>query len=309
MRGKTIVIALIALLIAGGTGMLIKTWLRVQNDRMLAGIHQPVQPKEVGIRILVAAKELPAGTLLTPAHLIWQVWPEKGMTKQYVVEKKRKKAEFVGAVVRAGIAASKPIIEGRVVKPGDRGFMAAVLTPGMRAISVQVNRTTDILGFVFPGDRIDLIVTHRFQIEGKRKKKTQQVSETVLAGVRVLAVDQTTDDQDDKPKIATTATLEVTPKQAEMVAVAAQIGRLSLSLRSLTIDESKGIAQAPKGPAKKGNTFTRDSDVSAMIRGSGTGPTFPAFAVWSTRSTRPKSTVRLWPSRSACWQLNSAPIA
>lgn len=269
MRGKTLIIALVALLIAGGTGMLIKTWLRVQNDRMLAGLQQPAQPEEIGIKILVAAKKLPAGTLLTPAHMKWQVWPEKGMTNQYLVQKKRKKEEFVGAVVRTGFSASEPIIEGRVVKPGDRGFMAAVLTPGMRAISVQVNRTTGISGFVFPGDRIDLIVTHRFQIEGRKKKKTQQVSETVLAGVRVLAVDQTTNDQDDKPKVAKTATLEVTPKQAEMVAVAAQLGRLSLSLRSLTIDEANGIVEAPDRPATKGNTFTRDSDISAMIRGSG----------------------------------------
>lgn len=270
MRGKTIIIALVALLIAGGTGMLIKTWLRVQNDRMLANMVQPIQPKETGVRILVAAKKLPAGTLLTPSHMKWQVWPEKGMTKQYIVEKKRKKSEFTGAVVRTGISASEPIIEGRVVKPGDRGFMAAVLTPGMRAISVQVNRTTGISGFVFPGDRIDLIVTHKFQIESqKKKKKAQQVSETVLAGVRVLAVDQTTDDQDGKPKVAKTATLEVTPKQAEMVAVAAQLGRLSLSLRALTIDEANGIAEAPKGPAIKARTFTRDSDVSAMIGRSG----------------------------------------
>lgn len=269
MRGKTIIITLVALLIAGGTGMLIKTWLRIQNDRMLANMQQPVQPKETGIRILVAAKQLPAGTLLTPAHMEWRVWPEKGMTKQYIVEKKRKKSEFVGAVVRTGISASEPIIEGRVVKPGDRSFMAAVLTPGMRAISVQVNRTTGISGFVFPGDRIDLIVAHKFQVEGDRKNKTQQVSETVLVGVRVLAIDQSTDDQDGKPKVAKTATLEVTPKQVEIVAVAAQLGRLSLSLRSLTIDEANGIAEAPKGPARKGRTYTRDADVSAMIRRSG----------------------------------------
>jgi pilus assembly protein CpaB len=268
MRGKTLLIAFVALLIAGGTGMLIKTWLRVQNDRMLANMKQPDQVRETGLRILVAAKKLPAGTLLTPSHMKWQVWPEKGMTKEYIIEKKRKKAEFVGAVVRAGISASEPIIEGRIVKPGDRGFMAAVLTPGMRAISVQVNRTTGISGFVFPGDRIDLIVTHQYQTNSKTDKKPLQVSETVLDGVRVLAMDQTTNDQDGKPKVAKTATLEVTPKQAEMVAVAAQLGKLSLSLRSLTIDEVKGIAEAPEGPARRSKSYTRSSDISAFIGGS-----------------------------------------
>jgi pilus assembly protein CpaB len=269
MRAKTILIALVALLIAGGTGMLIKTWLRVQNDRMLANLVQPAQPKETGIKILVAAKKLPTGTLLTPSHMKWRLWPEDGLSKEYVVQNKRKKAEFVGAVVRAGISASEPIIDGRVVKPGDRGFMAAVLTPGMRAVSVQVNRITGISGFVFPGDRVDLIVTHKVRRESAGARKLQQVSETVLAGLRVLAVDQTTNDQDSKPKVAKTATLEVTPRQAEMIAVAAQLGKLSLSLRSLTVDEAKGIAETPTGPAKRGKTYTRDSDISALIRRSG----------------------------------------
>ena len=91
MRGKTILIALIALLIAGGTGMLIKTWLKVQNERMLASMKHPPAPEENGIMILVAADNLPAGTLLTPSHIKWRVWPEKGMTKEYILKSKHKK--------------------------------------------------------------------------------------------------------------------------------------------------------------------------------------------------------------------------
>ncbi len=270
MKAKTLLIALVALMIAGGTGLLIQNWMRAQQEKYRAGSMRPAEKKDEGLKILVARKMLPAGTLLTPAHMEWRLWPSDGVNKKYVVKNKGKKEIFVGAVVRTGIAVGEPIVEGRVVKPGDRGFMAAVLTPGMRAVSVQVNRTSGISGFVFPGDRVDLILTHQYEVERKdKKRRLNRVSETVLTGVRVLAVDQTMDDQDGSPKLAKTATLEVTPRQAEIVAVAANLGKLSLSLRSLTVDEAKGIAEAPDGPAKKGRTYTRDVDVSALIHRSG----------------------------------------
>lgn len=270
MKAKTLLIALVALLIAGGTGLLIQNWMRAQQEKYRVSNNRPVEKIDEGLKILVAAKKLPAGTLLTPAHMEWRSWPSDGLDKKYVVKNKGKKDIFVGAVVRNGIAVGEPIVDGRVVKPGDRGFMAAVLIPGMRAVSVQVNRTSGISGFVFPGDRVDLILTHQYEIELKgNKRKLNRVSETVLTGVRVLAVDQNTNDQEGTPKLAKTATLEVTPRQAEMVAVAANLGKLSLSLRSLTVDEAKGIAEAPDGPARKGGTYTRDADVSALINRSG----------------------------------------
>ena len=267
MNAKTIVIAIVALVVAGATGLLIQSWMTAQRDAMLRSM--PKKAKDTGVpKVMVARKTLPAGTFLKPEHLEWRAWPKAGIAKSYMVKGKRTVKELVGAVVRRGISAGDPITAGRIVRPGSRGFMAAVLTPGMRAVSVPINATTGIAGFVFPGDRIDLILTHKLRSGKGKKRKSSQVSETVLTGVRVLGVDQRSNDQKRKGKIKVpkTATIEVTPKQAEMVAVAKELGKLSLSLRSLAIEQATGRPAAlTMGPARRGRTSTRASDVSRLI--------------------------------------------
>ena len=269
MNPRTILIAVLALTIAGGTGFAIQSWMKAQRASLLA--QQPKEkPETDGPQVLVARATLPAGTLLNREHVEWRAWPAKGVSKAYVVKGKRKIEDFINAVVRKGIAAGEPITEGRVAKPGERGFMAAVLTPGMRAVSVRVDATSGIAGFVFPGDRIDLILTHKVKVAKAGRAAIRRVSETVLTGVRVLAVDQSTNDVDGKPKIAKTATLEVTAKQVELVAVAAQLGKLSLSLQSLPSGGSKGHAKASQsGPARRGHSVTRDYEVSRVINSEG----------------------------------------
>ena len=268
MNAKTIVIAIVALVVAAATGLLIQSWMSAQRDAMLRSM--PKVAKDTGVpKVMVARKGLPAGTFLKPEHIEWREWPKRGIAKAYLVKGKRTINELVGAVVRRGISAGEPITDGRIVKPGSRGFMAAVLTPGMRAVSVPINATTGIAGFVFPGDRIDLILTHKLSSGKGKKRKSSQVSETVLTGVRVLGVDQRSNDQTQgkgRVKIPKTTTIEVTPKQAEMVAVAKELGKLSLSLRSLAIEEASGLPAAlPMGPARRGRTTTHASDVSRMI--------------------------------------------
>jgi pilus assembly protein CpaB len=263
MKPKTILVALVALLIAGGTGIMIQSWMKSQQNRYRVTAKPVAKPQ--GLKVLVAAKGLPTGTLIKPVHVEWRSWPKDGVNKNYIVRSKRKKAEFIGAVVRHSVAAGQPISDGSLVRPGERGFMAAVLMPGMRAVSVPVDRTTGISGFVFPGDRVDLLLTHKFQKGGGRERKVGRASETVLAGVRVLGVDQTTDDQSGKAKVAKTATIEVTPRQAEMVAVATQLGKLSLSLRSLAADANGVPVDDKPGPARRVRTFTRDVDVSVLL--------------------------------------------
>ncbi len=271
MNAKTIIIAVVALAVATATGLLIQSWMNAQREAMLRSM--PKAPKATGApKVMVARKPLPAGTFLKPEHVEWRAWPKNGISKAYLLKGKRAVNELVGAVVRRGITAGEPITDGRIVKPGERGFMAAVLTPGMRAVSVPINATTGIAGFVFPGDRVDLILTHKLKSGSGKKKKVTQVSETVLTGVRVLGMDQKSDDQKGKGKgkgtvkVPKTTTIEVTPKQAEMITVAKEIGKLSLSLRSLAIEEVSGLPAAlPMGPARRGRSITRASEVSRLI--------------------------------------------
>ena len=141
-----------------------------------------------------------------------------------------------------------------------------MLSPGKRAVTVAVNATSGISGFIFPGDRVDLILSHsidRIDEEGV----VRQASETFLTEIRVLAIDQTTDDQNGEPAIAKTVTIEVTPKQAEKVTLIPDLGRLSLSLRALQVaDDGNGpIQPAGTKTAERGTGYTLDTEVSALL--------------------------------------------
>jgi pilus assembly protein CpaB len=255
-------------------------FVTAQISRSLVRSPEPVaQPESVkSVRVLVAADDLPAGLLVQPANLRWQAWPDKD-TGAFIVDGSRRLEEFAGAVVRQGLRAGEPIVEGRLVKPGERGFLAAVLNPDMRAVSVPINAVTGIAGFVFPGDHVDVVLTHNFSRPDDPELPNRRASETVLTDVRVLAIDQRTSDQDGKPATAQIATLEVTPKQAELLPLVVDLGQLSLSLRSLArpdVQPGKSAAAAAAGAPETGasgqkpavpkpRTFTWDSDASALL--------------------------------------------
>ena len=274
MTSRTILVAIVALSLAAGTAFFVQGWLNKQRDALYASL--PKAKAEVqGPKVLVARKSLTAGVILSAEHLVWKAWPDDGVSKTYIVRGKGKITDksLYGAVVRRVVSAGEPITEDRVVKPGERGFLAAVLTEGMRAVSVPVTATSGISGFVFPGDRIDLILAHNFQTGSGENRVINRASETLLTDVRVLAVDQKTATKEDTAVVAKTATLEVTGHQAEMIAVSVKLGELSLSLRSL---RRKDIAAGKAGkdhdrPALRGKTYTRDRDVSRLIGRLGTG--------------------------------------
>jgi len=213
--------------------------------------------------VLVADKDLPTGTLIKENLLTWQAWPDEKLHQSYLIKDEANLKDLVGAVVRWAISAGEPVTIGRIVKPGTRGFLAAVLRPGYRAVSLRINATSSISGLIFPGDRVDVILTHT--VSAKR------VSETVLTNVRILAIDQQTNDQTQAPKVGKHATFEVTPKQAEMFSVLSDMGKLSLSLRSLAKDQAEleRIATSDEPLAepetKRGRTHTWNSEVSRLI--------------------------------------------
>jgi len=196
-----------------------------------------VAPEPTGPQILVATKTLTPGTIIGPDAVRYQTWPKDLVDGAYYI-KGQQGAAVQGTVVRYAITAGQPITQGALIKPGDRGFLAAALTPGMRAVSISVTAQGSVAGFVFPGDRIDLLLTQTVAGgEGQPLKAT----ETIIRNLRVLATDQKTDktsDAEGKTQVTTfsNVTLEATPKIAEKIAVAQAVGTLSLSLRSIADD-------------------------------------------------------------------------
>jgi pilus assembly protein CpaB len=255
---QRLIMLVVALVIAGGTVLFLKSYL--ESERMAAqrAVRPAEEPAKPALQVLVARTDISTGQIVKPDDLRWQAWPEGTLSPAYVVEGRRPLSDFVGAVARAPIAAGEPITEGRVVLPGSRGFMAAVLQPGMRAVSVPVTATSGIAGFVFAGDKVDLILTHVVEL-AKQGEKERSASETILRDIRVIAMDQRLDSKPgEPPQVAKTATLEVTPKQSEMITLAQEMGKLSLSLRSLQNPTSE--EQTADGPS-----FTRDNQVSQLL--------------------------------------------
>lgn len=254
MRAKGLVLVAVALGLATGTGILARNWLEAQRASLSSRRTDAPAPVR---QILVAKVALTTGSFVRPESLRWQNWPDGALSPGYAVEGEKKLEDFVGSIVRTTITAGEPITDAKVVTPGNSGFLAAVLTPGMRAVSVPVTATSGISGFVFPGDRVDLILTHVLPQEGASPTE-RRASETVLRNIRVLAIDQKVESKPSEPVIARTTTLEVSPRQSEIVAIVQEMGRLSLSLRSLAHDEAEPGASQQR-------TFTLDNDVSRLL--------------------------------------------
>lgn len=196
------------------------------------------QAEPTGPQVLVATKTLPVGTIIGPDALRYQTWPKDLVDNAYYIKGQQPNSQAaVGTVVRYAIPAGQPITQGALIKPGDRGFLAAALAPGMRAVTISVTAQASVAGFVFPGDRVDLLLTQTVPGDGQPLKAT----ETIIRNLRVLATDQKTDktaDAEGKTQVTTfsNVTIEATPKIAEKIAVAQAVGTLSLSLRSIADD-------------------------------------------------------------------------
>ena len=272
MNIRTPLLLVFALIMAGTTAFLARGWLDAQRAALLAAMQQQaqveVEEEETATYILVAVNPMPTGHFVLPDDLAWQAWPEETAVDTYVRKGQGSVEDFVGAVVRTPMTIGEPITEARVVRPGDRGFLAAVLERGLRAVTVKVDATSGVAGFVFPGDRVDIILTHKIKIVGihptkKDKAVTRTASETVMHDVRVLAIDQSTYSEDGQAGVAKTATIEVNAKQAEMVRLVSAMGSLSLSLRSLAIDGPADTDKEKDGDHMAGD---RDAKPAAFAR-------------------------------------------
>jgi pilus assembly protein CpaB len=271
MRIRTVALLLFAVLLAGSTAMLARSWLAAQRSHTTAEAAPVALPPPVR-SVLVAHAPIERGQILKPSDFAWQPWPDGGIDKAYILLGTKTPESFTGWVARYPMTTGEPVTAAQMVAPGSRGFLAAVLRPGMRAVSVPVNATTGISGFVFPGDLVDIVITYPVpaqQVAGTAAVE-HKASETILRDVRVIGIDQRLESKPGEAVIAHTATLEVTPKDAEMLNLATEMGKLSLSLRSLakTGDmtaqggESQG-GDSSLSPAKM--TYTLDSEISPLL--------------------------------------------
>lgn len=188
------------------------------------------------VDVLVAKSDIGIGRAVSADDLAWQAWPLSAAGPMFIRRTERPKAieELKGSIARAPFVAGEPMREQKLVKAGNAGFMSAILPSGMRAISTEISAETGVGGFILPNDRVDVLLTRRDTDAQRQSKGDGFVSETVLKGVRVLAIDQQVEEKGgQKVVVGKTATLELTPRQTQTLAVSRQRGTLSLALLSL----------------------------------------------------------------------------
>lgn len=257
MDKKKLTLLALALLIAVGTAFAARTLFVGAAAPQASAAPQVAAP--TGPKVLVAQRALPVGTIITADSVSFQAWPKDMVQDAYFIDGEADMQKLLGTVVRYPITAGQPITQGALVAPGDRGFLAAALSPGMRAITIPVSAKTGVAGFIFPGDHVDLVLTQQVKGAGDQPLKA---SETILKNIRVLATDQstTTETVEGKSVVRTssTVTLEVTPRIAEKVTVAETIGQLSLALRPLADNQAEldrmvaaGAVKVPEGATKE----------------------------------------------------------
>ena len=199
--------------------------------------------------VLVARDVLRIGEKIQPGAFTWQEWPREFVTGDYITRQDNPDVleTLNGAIVRSEFIAGEPVMLKKVAQLGDASVMSLLVRKGMRAVSIRISPETGAGGFILPGDRVDVMVTRRQadEVDGGATPRRGEgdgdgivpigqgfSSETILANVRVLAIDQSVTEQDGQPTVVgRTATLELTPKQAELVALAEKVGEIALSLR------------------------------------------------------------------------------
>lgn len=244
MNIKVLLLLGLAGLIAFGTFFFVRSFLNNQPQPIVA---TPAPLPQT--RILVAKQDIRAGTILRTDDLRWQDWPDESVSPHHIREGSRPLEGLTGYFTRQSLSAGEPISEQRLLAPGTRGFLAAVLSPDMRAMSVAFNHTTGVAGLIQPGDRVDVLITISLGLEKGGLSFERRLNQSIVRNVRVLAIDQRFDTQtgppskgDGTPERASstrTATLEVSPRQAQLLTLATEVGHVSLVLNSAGASEEE----------------------------------------------------------------------
>lgn len=273
MRIGSVIMLGAALVFGLAAAFLAKIWLENQTPAQPAVVERPAVPLRT---VVVATKPLRFGMEVPKSHLKEIEWPEGAVPKgsfsriAEILDGKGKR------LVLAAIAANEPVLREKITGPGQRATLSALVGPGKMAVAIPVNDVLGVAGFVLPGERVDILLTQSDtrEIVGKKTQKTAY-TDVLLQNVRVLAVDQLTDERSAKPELAKTVTIEVDTEQAQKITLARSIGTLSLALRSagsnrardakrISLDDLNGIKKKKSEPSTFAGLFGR-SDATVQI--------------------------------------------
>jgi pilus assembly protein CpaB len=246
MKAARLIVMGTALVAAGGAAFLALRLVNREPEIQEVESGPAVQITEV----LVAAKDISMGANLKGGALRWQSWPTDAVGRGFIQRSEKPDALSElekGAIARVAILEGEPIRDAKIVQ-SERGYMSAILPAGHRAIATTISTATSAGGFILPNDRVDVIMTRR----AKTDDGEEFVTETILENIRVLAIDQAIEEKDgESVVVGETATLQLTPREAEVLTVAQQMAeRLALSLRSLEdskTDETKAAYHLLRG--------------------------------------------------------------
>ncbi len=252
---------LIGISIAAGAGLLAFMLMR-------SIVSGPAEPTKVAVpvnatEVLVARKDIPLGAVTRESDFRWQTWPADAVTPAFITKEQGSAGmrKMSGAIARAPILADEPVTRQKLIRAGEGGVLAAILPKGMRAISTRIKEETSAGRLILPNDHVDVILTRRMR---GHEGQDEYASDTLFRNVRVLAIGQQIETKKDSKSPqggANTATLELTPDQAEMLARANSMGEISLSLRSIADANPKG------GPSSDPFDHQRSSAVRVLKYG------------------------------------------
>jgi len=266
MSPVRLVILLIAAAAAIGAVFLVRSMQAPAPAVAAADVAAPAPvPVEIPLKqILVANNTIPAGKFVSLDDLKWQGWPADAQMDSFIDKEKEAEAleKMVGAVARFDIVAGEPVTKTKLQHPGTAGFMSVMLTPGMRAVSIEIETETAAGGFIQPNDRVDVIVTREVETANAQANPLAGIrSDLILQNVRVLAIDQVygTPPMENGEGEARTgqgavivgsrATLELSERDATLVNTARKAGDISLTLRSIA------DLSAPQGATGTGRAY------------------------------------------------------
>lgn len=239
-------------------------------------LQTEIQTKEVSeVKVLVARRDMAIGDRLATSDFEWAPWPENNIVDGYLTEADNSDAieRMAGAIVRIPIYNREPVLPQKLVLADDSSLMAALLAPGMRAVSIEISTESASGGFILPNDKVDVILTHEVQVQTDQMVMERPISTTIIKNVRVLAIDQVFKPVEGggSSQIGNTATLEVSDKEAELVALSQRMGTLSLSLRPWS-DAGEAMARDSRtdmlgGGGQGGVTIYRNGEATSATLG------------------------------------------